>query len=106
MRAARDLASQHLCSRHRALEAAVHFFPVDVGEESVDVLGARGSKIDLVSVLVHIEHEQRCRGREGLRVMARPRGAKIAGEQLQLEDGPAATATQPVAECSKMLLPA
>jgi len=40
-----------------AFEAPIHFLPVHVGEESVDVFGDASAKVHLIAMFVHVHHE-------------------------------------------------
>src|SRR5262245_17403713 len=45
----------------RGFDPLRHGLPVDIAEESIDVLGRRGTKVHLIRVLVHVHHQQRPR---------------------------------------------
>src|SRR5690606_21782690 len=43
----------------RALEASIDLVPVHVREERIDVASDAGAEVHLITVLVHVHHEQR-----------------------------------------------
>src|SRR3954466_6346914 len=86
-------------------QASVDGLPLHVLEERVDVLGRGGAVVDCVRVLVHVHDEEGQSASERLRVIAGPVAPHIAGQEVVVDDGPAAAAAQALSEGAEVLLP-
>src|SRR5689334_25220768 len=72
---------------HR-FNAAIYFFPVHVLEKRVDVFRCGCAVIHVVSVFVHVEHEQRVAQRHVVHVVPRPIIMKLTRVRVVREDHP------------------
>jgi hypothetical protein len=87
------------------LETTVNLVPLNVGEERVEIARDCSSKVDLITVLVHVHHEERYRSRQDLRVIARADRAQLTRIELHRQHDPTAATTEPRSCRAKVLLP-
>ena len=101
----RALPPQRLHRGNPVFQSLVHYIPIHIGEEGVDVARRCGSEIHLVCMLIHVEDQERHCCCKCLGVVAGPSGSQLSGQEFEAEDCPAAAAAEAVAGRAKMLFP-
>src|SRR5262245_36241220 len=89
----------------RAHHASVDLVPVDVLHERVDVLRGRGPVVEMVGMLVHVEHEQGPAHRHVVHVVPRPVVVHLPGVQVVGEDHPTGSAGQAIGHLRELRAP-
>src|SRR5215467_1669938 len=97
--------TEHRNGLFRPLQARIHFVPIDVSEECVDILRRRCAIVHLVRMLIHVQDEQRLSKGNRLRVIAGPIGAQLSSLKIVIEKGPPTASAQAHPSRSKQLLP-
>jgi len=73
----RALPPQRLHRGNPVFQSLVHYIPIHIGEEGVDVARRCGSEIHLVCMLIHVEDQERHCCCKCLGVVAGPSGSEL-----------------------------